>query len=192
MEQFLSSGVLINGPSGTMSTGLRSSSFDAMHTTSSAAAPTSSGKRKRKCKCKLLCKPTKRTTAYGLFFREQCTQIRKFNPHVTFGEVSKAVAEMWRNATEDVKDHYKNRIIAANENYIRSLATHMPHTTYALKKDNKSKHNVPCKTKKNDASICPQRIGAGTNETKTPRTKEASGVTRDGYAITGNGSHDAY
>ena len=99
---------------------------------------------------------------------------------------------MWRNDVGDVKSYYRNRVIAAKEDYFKSLATNMHAPTNMFKLGNNSKHNVPCKIKTNDVSICPQRYGAKTKEAKTPRYKEALSITRDENVFTCNAINEAY
>ena len=192
MESSLNPGELINVPSGTITTVPVSSRLGTTHIANSSVTLTSTGKKKRKSGRKLPFEPTKRITGYGLFFREHNAQIRESNPHATFGDVSKAVAKKWGSTTEAVKDHYRNLPIWTKENYIKSLAIHMPDALYAFKMGNESNHNIPCKMKQNDVPFYPQIYGAKAEEAKTPRHKDAFGITRDENAFKGNAFHNAH
>ena len=47
------------------------------------------------------------STNYGKFFHEQYKEIKSFNPTITFGEISKTVAQKWLNLTQKQKRAYR-------------------------------------------------------------------------------------
>ena len=68
-------------------------------------------------------KQAKPVSAYAHFFREKQILIKRSNPEVSFGEVSKIVASEWDSLSKEAKAVYKRKAHLEKSEYLKQLAT---------------------------------------------------------------------
>lgn len=130
-----------------------------------------------------LYEPRKSISPYGLFFRDNHSKIRESTGYATFGVVAKAVGAMWRNANEDVRVYYRNRVMDAKEAYVKSFATYLLHPKHVSSGYSKTKRNCHCNMEKIKVSVCPRGYsGSAKEENNTPTDKNLLCHTRKGNA----------
>ena len=53
---------------------------------------------------------TRYTTGYGIFFREKHSKVRKADPSIEFGTLSKTISAMWRHMDDEDRKRYEKRV----------------------------------------------------------------------------------
>lgn len=89
--------------------------------------------------------PKPAVNAYILFSRDNRDDVKVENPDMKAIDITKKLAEMWRDSDEELKQEYKEKSEQDKERYVKELETYVPKEGFQNPKEKKTKSK---KTKK--------------------------------------------
>lgn len=83
--------------------------------------------------------PKAAVNAYILFSRDNRSDIKSENPEMKATDITKKLAEMWKESDEDLKQEYKEKAEQDKERYAKELESYVPKEGFQNPKEKKGK-----------------------------------------------------